>query len=87
MNGRANDEMLAEECGLDYDEVTAVTADDNTLSAEDFLYECAQCEAHLPLSAFTDTEWDGDIWGICPKCGKHTMIFELTSDNDIPLTN
>ena len=35
MNGRAQDEMLAEECGLDYDEVMA---DDNTLTAEDFTY-------------------------------------------------
>ena len=35
MNGRTQDEMLAEECGLDYDEVTA---DDNTLTAEDFTY-------------------------------------------------
>ena len=84
MNGRANDEMLAEECGLDYDEVMA---DDNTLTAEDFIYECAQCGERSPLSDFKDTECDGDVWGTCPKCGKHTMIFELTSDNDIPLTN
>ena len=33
MNGRAQDEMLAEECGLDYDEVMA---DNNIVSAEDF---------------------------------------------------
>jgi len=33
-------EFLAEECGLDYDEVMA---DNNTLSAKDFTYQCAQC--------------------------------------------
>lgn len=84
MNGRAQDEMLAEECGLDYDEVMA---DDNTLTAEDFIYECAQCKEPSPLNDFTDTECDGDVWGTCPKCGKHTMIFEITSEDDVSLAD
>jgi oligoribonuclease NrnB/cAMP/cGMP phosphodiesterase (DHH superfamily) len=78
MNGNALDELLAEECGLDYDEVMA---DDNTLSASDFVYECAKCGERSPLDEFEDTECDGDVWGTCPKCGKHTMIFDVIFTN------
>ena len=69
---------LANECGLDYDEVMA----DNhpQVTAEDFTYECLLCSEHSPLSEFKDTEFDGDLFGVCPCCGQYAMIQEVRVD-------
>lgn len=78
MNGsRIADEFLAEECGVDYDEVTS---DQNNLCQEDFedLYECAHCNAVHPLVKFEDTEHDGDVIGTCPTCKVNCILFPVS---------
>jgi len=72
-------EFLAEECGLDPDEAMADQGLVD-LAQEDFdpLYECYVCYEQSLLSEFEDTENDGDVCGVCPKCGQHTMILEVT---------
>ena len=64
MNGRANDEMLAEACGVDYDEVTA---DNNNLTEYDvwfhdneeaILIELAESGADRELDFNLEAEFD-----------------------------
>ena len=70
MNGsRIADEFLAEESGVDYDEVTSDSRD---------LYECGSCDEVMDLSKFIDTEYDGDVIGTCPNCGTRTLIFPVS---------
>ena len=78
MNGsRIADEFLAEESGVDYDEIFSLH---NELSKEVFgdLYECGYCDAIKDLSEFLDTECDGDVIGTCPNCGTRTLIFPVS---------
>ena len=64
MNGRVNDEMLAEACGVDYDEVTA---DNNNLTEYDvwfhdneeaILIELAESGADRELDFNLEAEFD-----------------------------
>ena len=64
MNGRANDEMLAEECGVSYDEVTA---DDYIITEYDvwfheneeaILIELAESGADRELDFNLEAEFD-----------------------------
>lgn len=78
MNGsRIADEFLAEESGVDYDEIFSMHDD---LSKKVFgdLYECGRCDEIMDLSKFIDTEWDGDVIGTCPNCGTRTLIFPVS---------
>ena len=63
-------ELIAEEQGVDLSDQTLPTKEDY----EKDLYECMACNTISPLIDFEDTEWDGDVFGICPKCGKYAMI-------------
>lgn len=59
MNGKANDEMLAEECGLDYDEVMA---DDNTITEYDVWFHENEESILLELAeSGADREMDFDL--------------------------
>ena len=59
MNGRAQDEMLAEECGLDYDEVMA---DNNTVTEYDIWYQENESAILLELAeSGADREMDFDL--------------------------
>ena len=59
MNGRTQDEMLAEECGLDYDEVMA---DDNILTEYDIWYQENEEAILLELAENgADREMDFDL--------------------------
>ena len=78
MNGsRIADEFLAEESGVDYDEIFSLH---NDLSKEVFgdLYECVSCDEVMDLSKFIDTECDGDVIGTCPNCGTRTMLLPVS---------
>ena len=78
MNGsRIADEFLAEESGVDYDEVFSLH---NDLSKAVFgdLYECCRCDEIRDLSEFKDTEYDGDVIGTCPNCGTRTIILPVS---------
>ena len=68
---------IAEESGVDYDEVFSLH---NDLSKEVFgdLYECARCDEIRDLSEFIDTECDGDVIGTCPNCGTRTMLIPVS---------
>jgi len=37
--------------------------------------ECSKCGYKGKLDEFEDTEYDGDVWGTCPKCHINCMIF------------
>jgi len=43
-------------------------------------YECMKCGNISDLDTYEDTECDGDVWGICPKCETFTMILEVDED-------
>ena len=59
MNGRAQDEMLAEECGLDYDEVMA---DNNTVTEYDIWYQENESNILIELAENgADREMDFDL--------------------------
>ena len=59
MNGRANDEMLAEECGLDYDEVMA---DNSTVTEYDiWLHENEEAILIELAESGADREMDFDL--------------------------
>ena len=59
MNGIAQDEMLAEECGLDYDEVMA---DDNTITWYDiWLHENEEAILIELAESGADREMDFDL--------------------------
>ena len=78
MNGsRIADEFLAEESGVDYDEIFSLH---NALSKEVFgdLYECGSCDEVMDLSKFIDTECDGDVIGTCPNCGTRTILLPVS---------
>lgn len=64
-----NGSRIAEESGVDYDEVTSDSKD---------LYECGRCDEIIDLSKFIDTECDGDVIGTCPNCGTRTLIFPVS---------
>lgn len=40
-------------------------------------YECCKCDYIGDLNSFEDTECDGDIIGICPKCKVSTIILKV----------
>jgi len=46
------------------------------------LYECGNCDYTGELSTFGDTEYDGDVIGTCPRCGKNCVIIQVSSDNE-----
>ena len=59
MNGITQDEMLAEECGLDYDEVMA---DDNTLTEYDVWFHENEEDILIKLAeSGADREMDFDL--------------------------
>ena len=59
MNGIAQDEMLAEECGLNYDEVIA---DDNTITEYDIWYQENESNILIELAENgADREMDFDL--------------------------
>ena len=59
MNGRTQDERLAEECGLDYDEVIA---DDNTITEYDVWFHENESAILLELAeSGADREMDFDL--------------------------
>lgn len=73
MNGsRIADEFLAEESGVDYDEVFSLHNDLGDL------YECARCGEIRDLSEFINTECDGDVIGTCPNCGTRTLLLPVS---------
>lgn len=43
-------------------------------------YECMKCGNISDLDTYKDTECDGDVWGVCPKCETFTMILEVDED-------
>ena len=59
MNGKAQDEMLAEECGLNYDEVTA---EDNTITEYDVWFHENESNILIELAENgADREMDFDL--------------------------
>ena len=59
MNGRAQDEMLAEECGLNYDEVMA---DNSTVTEYDIWYQENESNILIELAENgADREMDFDL--------------------------
>jgi len=40
----------------------------------DSLYECCNCSYEGSLDKFEDTEYDGDVWGMCPECHSNAML-------------
>ena len=48
----------------------------------DFPFECMRCNETSDLSLFTDLENDGDTWGVCPKCGKNSLIIDLLKQEE-----
>lgn len=78
---RIADEFLAEESGLDYDEIMSdqSLAD---LGPQDFMYECGACDEISHLSEYEDLDHDGDTFGQCPKCGTYCMIIEVRHDDE-----
>lgn len=46
-------------------------------------YECFKCSYKGRLDTFDDTEYDGDVWGQCPKCGKNTLITQEIKDVEL----
>jgi len=46
-------------------------------------YECVKCSYKGKLETFDDTEYDGDVWGTCPKCKQNVMITQEIKDVEV----
>ena len=67
-------ESLAHESGLELD---GLYADNNNLTKSDFQFQCAYCDYIGTGEDFKDTEYDGDIIGLCPNCKEHRILIDL----------
>ena len=76
MNGRAQDEMLAEECGLDYDEVMA---DNNTVTEYDIWYQENESNILIELAENgADREMDFDLEAeFCIRYQRYCESFQI----------
>ena len=68
-------ESLAHESGLELD---GFYTDNNELTEADFQFECSNCG--IVSTGFTNKVCDEDIWGLCPNCKEHCIIYDLSKE-------
>ena len=69
-------ESLAHESGLELDDFYT---DNNNLIKADIQFKCSNCG--IVSTGFTNKViCDEDIWGLCPNCKEHCIIYDLSKE-------